>query len=77
MCCQIQLVSIFYRIFCIDICEQVLLKKNYSVTLVKDGKAAFFSIETRAMEFYSGRERLGKWEFVAKKQNGGQLVENH
>ena len=29
------------------------------------------------MEFYSGRERSGKWEFVAKKQGGGQLMENH
>ena len=31
----------FIGFFCISICEQVLLKKNYSMTLVKDVKEDF------------------------------------
>ena len=42
-----------------------LLKKNYSITLVKDGKVTLFTIivlviETSAIKYYTVKERVGQ-----------------
>lgn len=45
--------------------HRTTVKKNYSITLVKDGKVTLFTIivlviETSAIKYYTGKERVGQ-----------------